>query len=176
MTRNRRFVLLGGFTVVGAAALSPAGNWMFPDPQGSGPTLQFVLTDAAWKTKLSPEAYAVLRKRSTEVAHSSLLNAETRPGTYLCGGCEQPVFHSTAKYDAATGWPSFKSAIETNVHAQIEPGFFGPNTAVDCARCGGHLGHVFKDGPPPTGLRYCINGVALRFVPTTHHIPVGDDL
>lgn len=123
-------------------------------------------TDAEWKAQLSPEAYKVARKHGTERAFTSPLNAEKREGMYHCVGCGEPVFASGAKFDSGTGWPSFyKPADAAAVEEQDDRAFFMKRTEVHCARCEAHLGHVFPDGPKPTGLRYCINGVALEFEP-----------
>jgi peptide-methionine (R)-S-oxide reductase len=125
------------------------------------------LSDAEWKKRLSPAAYQVLRHEGTEPAGSSPLDHEKRPGVFVCAGCRLPLFTSAMKFDSGTGWPSFFTTI---------PGAFGtrrdfklilPRTEYHCARCGGHHGHVFDDGPQPTGLRYCNNGVALAFIPKT---------
>jgi peptide-methionine (R)-S-oxide reductase len=123
-------------------------------------------SDAEWKAQLSPEAYKVARKHGTERAFTSPLNAEKREGVYHCVGCGEPVFASDAKFDSGTGWPSFyKPAASDAIEEQEDRAFFMKRTEVHCARCEAHLGHVFPDGPQPTGLRYCINGVALDFEP-----------
>ena len=117
-----------------------------------------------WRQILTPESYAVLREESTERAGSSPLYSEHRPGIYACAGCGLPVFGSEAKFESGTGWPSFTAPIAGAVRTKEDPGFFGSRTEVHCRRCGGHLGHVFDDGPPPTGLRYCKNGAAMKFL------------
>ncbi|MEX0959788.1 MAG: peptide-methionine (R)-S-oxide reductase MsrB [Burkholderiales bacterium] len=118
-----------------------------------------------WKSELTPEQYAVLREEATERRFTSPLNAEHRKGTFVCAGCGQPLFTSTMKYDSKTGWPSFFDAVPGAIETKIDRGLFTERTEYHCARCGGHQGHVFEDGPDPTGLRYCNNGVALKFVP-----------
>jgi peptide-methionine (R)-S-oxide reductase len=119
-----------------------------------------------WRRELSPEQFRVLRGHGTERPGSSPLNAEKRAGTFLCAGCGQALFDAGAKYESGTGWPSFWAPIgEGAVGTQTDRSLFMTRTEVHCARCGGHLGHVFPDGPKPTGQRYCMNGVALRFEP-----------
>jgi len=125
----------------------------------------FALSDAEWRQRLSPEAYATLRHEATERPFSSPLNKEHRSGTFLCAGCDQPLFASAAKYDSGTGWPSFRRPLPRAVGTSTDYAIGVARTEVHCSRCGGHLGHVFDDGPPPGGKRYCMNGVALRFVP-----------
>jgi len=125
----------------------------------------FTLTDAQWREKLPPDAYAVLRRESTERAGSSALNSEKRVGVFHCLGCEQALFESKTKFESGTGWPSFFVPLPDAVATREDRSLFGVRTEVHCSRCGGHLGHVFPDGPAPTGLRYCMNGVALRFEP-----------
>ena len=120
---------------------------------------------AEWRSSLSPEAYRVLREHGTERPGTSPLNAEKRPGTFACAGCGTPLFESGTKFESGTGWPSFFAPIEGNVGTTTDRSFFMTRTEVHCAKCGGHLGHVFPDGPPPTSLRYCMNGVSLRFEP-----------
>ena len=121
--------------------------------------------DAEWKKILTPEQYHVLRQEGTEPPFSSPLNDEKRKGQYLCAGCELPLFTSEMKYDSGTGWPSFFTCIEGHLKTKRDFKLIIPRTEYHCIRCGGHQGHVFKDGPPPTGQRWCNNGVALKFVP-----------
>jgi peptide-methionine (R)-S-oxide reductase len=121
-------------------------------------------TPEEWKRILSPAAYRVLRDGSTERAGSSPLNKEKRRGTYACAGCGLPLFRSEAKYESGTGWPSFTAPIRGSVGTKDDNTLFMKRTEVHCRRCGGHLGHVFDDGPRPTGKRYCMNGVAMKFI------------
>jgi peptide-methionine (R)-S-oxide reductase len=123
------------------------------------------LSDAQWRARLSPAAYRVLRQEGTERAGTSALNQEHRRGTYVCAGCDLELFRSEWKFDSGTGWPSFFRLIERNIGTKQDTLLFTPRTEYHCAQCLGHQGHVFPDGPRPTGLRYCNNGVALRFVP-----------
>ncbi len=124
------------------------------------------LTEAEWKEKLTPEQYKVLRKEGTERAFSSELNDEKRKGTFVCAGCGEALFASATKYKSGTGWPSFYQPIRPEaVGTKSDRSFLSVRTEVHCANCEGHLGHVFDDGPEPTGLRYCMNGVAMKFVP-----------
>jgi peptide-methionine (R)-S-oxide reductase len=125
----------------------------------------FTLSDAEWRKRLGPAAYAVLRREATERAGSSPLDREKRKGTYACAGCGQPLFRSSTKYDSGTGWPSFFAPIRGAVGTSTDFKIGFPRTEVHCSRCGGHLGHVFNDGPRPTGKRYCMNGLALKFRP-----------
>lgn len=127
-------------------------------------TFEITKSEVEWRKILTPEQFDVLRKHGTERAGSSPLDKEYSRGTYVCAACELPLFSSEAKYDSRTGWPSFWTPIEGAVRTSKDWTLFIPRTEVHCRRCGGHLGHVFDDGPKPTGLRYCMNGVALRFV------------
>ena len=121
--------------------------------------------DESWRHELSPEAYRVLRKHGTEPACTSPLNQEKREGVFLCAGCSQPLFDSKTKYESGSGWPSFFRPKEGAVETSTDRSFLMTRTEVHCAHCGGHLGHMFPDGPAPTGQRYCMNGVALNFKP-----------
>jgi peptide-methionine (R)-S-oxide reductase len=124
-------------------------------------------TEAEWKALLAPEQYAVLREENTEPPNSSPLLDEHRKGTFACAGCDLPLYASDTKYDSGTGWPSFFDVLPNAVGRKEDNTLFTTRTEVHCRRCGGHLGHVFDDGPQPTGLRYCMNGLALKFVPAT---------
>jgi peptide-methionine (R)-S-oxide reductase len=128
---------------------------------------EVVKSDEEWRRTLTPEQYQVLRQHATERPGSCALLKEHRPGTFSCAGCGQPLFMADRKFESGTGWPSFFSPIEGAIGSSVDDSYFMRRTEVHCNRCGGHLGHVFNDGPPPTGLRYCINGVALNFEPKT---------
>lgn len=131
-------------------------------------TFPYQLSEEEWKKRLSPEAYKVLRKDGTEPAGSSPLNDIKEKGIFHCKGCDHPLFSSAAKFDSGTGWPSFTQPInDSAIGTSTDYKLFYPRTEVHCANCGGHLGHVFEDGPEPTGLRYCMNGVAMTFKPAT---------
>ncbi len=153
---NRRFFLSCTSLALAAAALPRAAL---------AERFGITLSEAEWRARLSPQQYAVLREEATERAGSSPLDHEKRAGVFRCAGCDLALFSSAAKFDSGTGWPSFFQPLEGAVATRPDPGIFGARTEVHCRRCGGHLGHVFDDGPKPTGLRYCMNGVALRFVP-----------
>jgi peptide-methionine (R)-S-oxide reductase len=157
--RTRRLLLAGG----GAAALLVGMRWL-----GTGEAagrFEIEKSDSEWRRLLSKSQYEVLRLHRTETPGSSPLNHEKRKGSYACAGCELPLFASETKYDSGTGWPSFYRPLPNAIGTKADYALLVPRTEVHCRRCGGHLGHVFKDGPPPTGLRYCINGVALIFTP-----------
>jgi peptide-methionine (R)-S-oxide reductase len=122
-------------------------------------------SEAEWRRQLGRDRFRILRQAGTERAYTSPLNKEGRRGTYSCAGCAQPLFASTTKFESGTGWPSFYRALPGSVVTEVDRSLLFERTEVLCSRCGGHLGHVFKDGPRPTGLRYCMNGLALRFRP-----------
>ncbi|MDD2701187.1 MAG: peptide-methionine (R)-S-oxide reductase MsrB [Sideroxydans sp.] len=126
---------------------------------------KLILSDAEWKQKLTPQQYDILRKEGTERAYTSALNDEKRAGMFLCVACEQPLFPSRFKFDSGTGWPSFYDVLPGAVETSTDYKLIYPRTEYHCSRCGGHHGHVFEDGPRPTGLRYCNNGAVLKFVP-----------
>lgn len=128
-------------------------------------TFEVTKTEAEWRELLTPEQFYVLRKHGTERAHTSPLDKIYSAGVYKCSGCGQELFTSDTKFDSRTGWPSFYTPIDGKVGTSTDRSFFMVRTEVHCSRCGGHLGHVFNDGPKPTGLRYCINGVSLNFEP-----------
>ena len=126
-------------------------------------TFPIAKSDDEWRKELTPEQYRVLRKHGTERAGTSALNHEKRKGVYFCAGCGEPLFDSETKYESGSGWPSFYQPRVNAVGTQTDSSLLMHRTEVHCARCGGHLGHVFEDGPEPTGLRYCMNGAALKF-------------
>lgn len=159
------------FAIIGAAlGLTPVAAWLgrsVPVEHTSSAPKRFPVTrsDTEWRATLSPAQYEVLREHATERAFSSPLNHEGRSGTFVCAGCGQPLYSSTTKYESGTGWPSFWAPLENAIGTSVDRSFLMVRTEVHCARCGGHLGHVFSDGPKPTGLRYCMNGAAMQFVP-----------
>lgn len=162
---TRRDVALGA---VGVAALGAAGLGLLRwrgKADAAAETFEVTHTPEEWRKILTPEQYAVLREQDTERPFTSPLNNEHRKGVFVCAGCGLPLFSSETKFDSHTGWPSFYAPLDNAVGQETDYGFGMVREEVHCRRCGGHLGHVFDDGPPPTGKRYCINGVALKFVP-----------
>jgi peptide-methionine (R)-S-oxide reductase len=164
LTRRRVLLGVGLGVLAGAGALSAFNATGAP----SGPRKTFEVnhTDEEWRHLLTPQQYDVLRAAGTETPYSSPLNDEHRSGTFACAGCAQALFSSTTKFDSGTGWPSFWKAMDNAVVEQQDNSAGMSRTEVLCSRCGGHLGHVFNDGPQPTGLRYCMNGVAMTFRPS----------
>jgi len=167
--KRRNALILGALTLVPALTMtSRRTNAMKKELQLDAHPEEiepFSLDDVEWKMRLEEEAYYVLRKEGTERPFTSPLNDEKRDGEFACAGCNLVLFESDKKFDSGTGWPSFWQAIEGRIETKKDFKLILPRTEYHCARCGGHQGHIFKDGPKPTGLRYCNNGVALKFIP-----------
>jgi peptide-methionine (R)-S-oxide reductase len=153
---------VAGLTGVGAMRWFGRGAQAEAEPAEA---FEVTYSEAEWRGRLTPQQFHVLREHGTERAGTSPLNYEKRAGTFVCAGCELPLFSSETKYESGTGWPSFWAPLDNAIGTTEDNSWFMTRTEVHCRRCGGHLGHVFEDGPPPTGLRYCMNGVAMAFVP-----------
>ncbi|MFC3695620.1 peptide-methionine (R)-S-oxide reductase MsrB [Chenggangzhangella methanolivorans] len=155
-----------GVLVVGAAAGALAfGVWGRRPAVAAEGSFEIAMSDAEWRKRLTEKQFSVLRLSGTERPYSSPLNDERRKGRFACAGCENPLFSSETKFDSGTGWPSFWAPLDKAIGTGRDTAFGMEREEVHCARCGGHLGHVFNDGPKPTGLRYCMNGVAMTFRP-----------
>ncbi len=166
--QRRDWLAVGAAAAVGlalAARLARGKSLALPVTAMPGRHFEVEHTEAEWRKLLSPEQFSVLRQEGTERAFTSPLNHEKRKGIFACAGCQLALFASATKFDSGTGWPSFWQPLDHAVETTVDRSFGWTRTAVECRRCGGHLGHVFDDGPQPTGLRYCMNGVALVFKP-----------
>jgi peptide-methionine (R)-S-oxide reductase len=152
----------GLFSTAFLASFLARSKTAMASPKG---TFEITKTEEEWRKILTPEQFNVLRKHGTERAYTSPLDKEYGEGTYVCGGCDLPLFSSETKFNSGTGWPSFYAPLEGAIGTSLDRSLFMTRIEVHCRRCGGHLGHVFDDGPPPTGKRYCLNGVALKFIP-----------
>jgi peptide-methionine (R)-S-oxide reductase len=163
---KRRLLLETGGVIIGALWLS---NYLIRRPgfmaTSNSEKFEINKTEEEWRKTLTPEQFRILRKHGTERAGSSPLDKNYADGTYVCAACRQPLFTSETKFNSGTGWPSFYAPIEGAISTTVDRSFFMTRIEVHCSRCGGHLGHVFEDGPAPTGQRYCMNGVAMEFVP-----------
>jgi len=159
------------FAAAGVAGLLAALRWGRPEDAAAAGPFEIEKSDAEWRQALTPAQYDILRGHGTERAGTSPLNKEKRKGVFACAGCDLPLFSSDTKFESGTGWPSFWQPLPEAVATSSDKSFFMTRTEVHCRRCGGHLGHVFDDGPPPTGLRYCMNGLALKFTPAASNGP-----
>jgi peptide-methionine (R)-S-oxide reductase len=163
MLARRQFAIAAAAAAVaGGGVMRWFGHTAQAEDQGD---FEVTYSDEEWQRRLTPEQYYVLRQHGTERAGTSPLEHETRAGIFHCAGCDLALYSSETKFDSGTGWPSFWAPLDNAIGTSEDKSLFFTRTEVHCRRCGGHLGHVFEDGPPPTGLRYCMNGVALKFVP-----------
>ncbi|MAY63369.1 MAG: peptide-methionine (R)-S-oxide reductase [Rhizobiales bacterium] len=164
---NRRSLLLAGVAGAAAVGISAVFKPFARNAAANEGDFEFTLSKAEWKKRLSDEQFAVLREEATERAFTSPLNKNYAEGLYNCAGCDLPVYSSETKYDSGTGWPSFWDSLPDAIGTKADNSLFMRRTEVHCRRCGGHFGHIFDDGPEPTGKRHCLNGVALTFVPAS---------
>lgn len=163
---DRRAVISGTLATAGALGVASLSGLFDTGKARASETFKITRTPADWKQRLGTARYRILRRQGTERAYSSPLNGEKRKGVYACAGCNLGLYKSDRKYDSGTGWPSFWAPIAKNRIGTTTDYKIGyPRTEVHCARCGGHLGHIFNDGPKPTGKRHCLNGLALKFIP-----------
>lgn len=161
MSDRREFLSVAGIGIAAAALFGCRST----SAAKASEKFEYQLSDEQWRKKLAPAAYNTLRREATEYPFSSALNNEHRAGTFSCAGCALPLFSSSTKFNSGTGWPSFWQPLAHAVGTRVDGTLGFQRTEVHCRRCGGHLGHVFDDGPPPTGKRYCMNGVAMTFMP-----------
>jgi peptide-methionine (R)-S-oxide reductase len=161
---KKRHFLQASTAIVGTVWLSQYLFWRLREVATTNSEFEITKTEEEWRKLLTPEQFHVLRKHGTERAGTSLLDKEHGKGIFACAACELPLFTSETKFNSGTGWPSFYAPIEGATEASTDKSLFMTRVEIHCRRCGGHLGHVFEDGPKPTGKRYCMNGVALKFV------------
>lgn len=161
MATRRAFLAGSAATLMGAGLF----GWLHGRKAGAAETFEVAYSEEEWRKRLTPEQFRILRRHGTERPGSSPLDREKRKGIYACAGCALPLFSSETKYDSGTGWPSFTKPFDNAIGTREDRSLLTVRTEVHCRRCGGHLGHVFDDGPRPTGLRYCMNGAALTFAP-----------
>ena len=166
---TRANAILGLTVLAGATLATP--RWATAATQRPHHAFEVAFSDDVWRKRLTPEQFTILRRAGTEEPESSPLLREHRAGTFACAGCSLPVFDSSTKYDSGTGWPSFFRPLPNAIETTTDTSLFETRTEVHCRRCGGHLGHVFDDGPKPTGLRYCMNGAALTFTSSKASTP-----
>ena len=156
-------------STITALVAAPSGIYFLagesPKMEPTSEKFEIEKTDEQWRELLTPEQFSVLRKHGTERAGTSILDKEYGKGTFACAGCDLPLFVSDTKFNSGTGWPSFNDPIPNAIATSVDGMLFMKRTEVHCRRCGGHLGHVFEDGPKPTGLRYCMNGISMKFIP-----------